>query len=404
MLGVFCFLKFSCFSVKPSTFVKANRFVFKMKRFPEELTRKINQRKEDNSFRNLTKRSSGVDFVSNDYLGFSKKESIQNSATEILSQNGFQNGSTGARLLSGNHPLHESVERELALFHKSEAALLYNSGYDANVGLFSAVLQKGATIFYDELIHASIRDGIRLSHAKAFKFKHNCLDDLQKKRNKVTGLVYIAVESVYSMDGDSAPLNELVNFSIENNCFLIVDEAHSNGIFGEKGGGMLQEMQLEDKVFARVHTFGKALGCHGAIVLGSNELKDYLVNFSRSFIYTTAASLHSVAIISAAYQELCISEERTALKKNILFFKEEILKNKLQHLFVESDSAIQCCLISGNKKVKNIAISIQNEGYQLKPILSPTVPKGKERLRFCLHSYNRKEEIAKVLQLLATFV
>ena len=285
-------------------------------------------------------------------------------------------------MLSGNHPLHELVETQLANFHKTEAALLFNSGYDANIGLFSAILQKGATIFYDELIHASIRDGIRLSHAKAFKFKHNSLEDLRKKRNKASGTVFIAVESVYSMDGDSAPLKELVNFSIKNNCFLIVDEAHSNGVFGENGSGMLQALNLQNEVFARVHTFGKALGCHGAVVLGSKELKEYLVNFSRSFIYTTAASLHSVALISAAYQELYISEESAALKKNILFFKEKIVENKLQHLFVESDSAIQCCLISGNKKVKDIAGALQKKGYQLKPILSPTVPKGKERLRF----------------------
>ncbi len=375
-----------------------------MNRFPEELKRKINQRKEDNSFRNLMQLSSGVDFVSNDYLGFSKKEVIQEKALELLGKNHFKNGSTGARLLSGNHPLHELVETQLANFHKTESALLFNSGYDANIGLFSAILQKGATIFYDELIHASIRDGIRLSHAKAFKFKHNSLEDLRKKRNKASGTVFIAVESVYSMDGDSAPLKELVDFSIENNCFLIVDEAHSNGVFGENGSGMLQDLHQEDKVFARVHTFGKALGCHGAVVLGSKELKEYLVNFSRSFMYTTAASLHSVALISAAYQELYISEESAALKKNILFFKEKIVENKLQHLFVESDSAIQCCLISGNKKVKDIAGALQKKGYQLKPILSPTVPKGKERLRFCLHSYNIKEEIAEVLRLLATFV
>lgn len=375
-----------------------------MNRFPEELKRKINQRKEDHSFRNLTKLSSGIDFVSNDYLGFSKKEGIQKKAVELLGKYHYKNGSTGARLLSGNHPLHELVETQLANFHKTEAALLFNSGYDANVGLFSAILQKGATVLYDELIHASIRDGIRLSPAKAFKFKHNSLEDLLKKRNKASGTVFIAVESVYSMDGDSAPLKELVNFSIENNCFLIVDEAHSNGVFGENGSGILQDLNLENKVFARVHTFGKALGCHGAAVLGSKELKEYLVNFSRAFIYTTASSLHSVAVISAAYQELYTSEDSAALKKNILFFKEEILKNELQHLFVESDSAIQCCLIPGNKKVKGIAAALQKKGYQLKPILSPTVPKGKERLRFCLHSYNIKEEIAEVLRLLATFV
>ena len=275
-----------------------------MKSFPKELKEALAKRRKEESFRVLKTGANLVDFSSNDYLGFAKKESTQKEALKTLEKTAFVNGSSGSRLVSGTHELHHTVEKFLADYHQSESALLYNSGYDANTGLFSAVLQKGATILYDELIHASIRDGIRLSNAKAYKFKHNSISDLEKKFTNCNGPVYIAIEAVYSMDGDVAPLKEMVHFSKENNCFLIVDEAHSNGVFGSKGKGLLQELNLEKEVFARVHTFGKALGCHGAVVLGASELRDYLINFSRPFIYTTAASLHAVATVSYTHLTL----------------------------------------------------------------------------------------------------
>ena len=179
-----------------------------------------------------------IDFSSNDYLGFSKSKSIQEATKRIISSEKFINGSSGSRLVSGSHTLHNSVERHLAGYHHAEAALLYNSGYDANLGLFSSILQKGDTILYDELIHASIRDGIRMSNASSYKFKHNSMDDLEKKFSKSSGTIYIAVESIYSMDGDTAPLKKLVSFSKKNKCYLIVDEAHSTGVFGEYGKGI----------------------------------------------------------------------------------------------------------------------------------------------------------------------
>jgi 8-amino-7-oxononanoate synthase len=190
-----------------------------------------------------------------------------------------------------------------------------------------------------------------------------------------------------------------------NNAYLVVDEAHALGVFGEQGEGLLQNLGLQDKVFARIVTFGKGLGCHGAAVLGSLNLISYLVNFARSFVYTTGLSPHSVATILQSYKQL--KKEKEALEKlksNIIFFNQEKIRLGLKPIFVYSKSAIQCAIIPGNEKVKNIASQIQQKDIDVRPILSPTVPEGQERLRFCLHSYNSEKEISEVLQLLSTFV
>ncbi|MGB2127906.1 MAG: aminotransferase class I/II-fold pyridoxal phosphate-dependent enzyme [Flavicella sp.] len=375
-----------------------------MKAFPEKLSKKLEDRNNNNALRSLQIIPKGIDFISNDYLGFSSKKTIHQRALHYLEDTNNTNGSTGSRLISGTHPIHEEVERELANFHNAEAALLYNSGYDANLGLFTAILEKGTTVIYDELIHASIRDGIRASNARSLKFKHNDLDDLQQKISKSEAPVFIAVEAVYSMDGDQAALKEICKISNNNNCYLIVDEAHSNGVFGPNGTGLLQALKLEDQAFARVHTFGKALGCHGAVVLGGKNLRDYLVNFSRPFIYTTAASLHSIAVVKSAYFELQTTAAIDELKKNIQYFRRSIQEKKLHELFIDSHSPIQCCLLSGNSNVKKVADALNTQKLLAKAVLAPTVPQGQERLRICLHSYNTFEEIDSLLTQLAIFV
>ncbi|MFZ4679504.1 MAG: aminotransferase class I/II-fold pyridoxal phosphate-dependent enzyme, partial [Flavobacterium sp.] len=316
------------------------------------------------------------------------------------------NGATGSRLLSGNHELYQETEQFIAEFHRAESALIFNSGYDANIGFFSAVPQRNDIILYDELCHASIRDGIQMSNAKAYKFQHNDLEELEKLITKFQPTtVYIVTESVFSMDGDSPNLEELTKVSEKYNAYLVIDEAHALGVFGEQGEGLLQSLGLQDKVFARIVTFGKGLGCHGAAVLGSHKLKSYLVNFARSFVYTTGLSPHSVATILQSYKQL--KKEKEALEKlksNIIFFNQEKMRLGLKPIFVYSKSAIQCAIIPGNEKVKNIASQIQQKDFDVRPILSPTVPEGQERLRFCLHSYNSEKEISEVLHLLSTFV
>lgn len=373
----------------------------------KKLQKKLEERIQNNSLRSLG--GVGVhslkDFSSNDYLGFSTSSRIYRRTSEILNQHKLQvNGATGSRLLSGNHRLYEIAEQQIAQFHHTESALIFNSGYDANVGFFSSVPQRGDLIFYDELCHASIRDGIKMSDAKAYKFTHNNLEDLKQRCNRTPSgaEVYIVTESIFSMDGDQPNLKKMATFCTENNYNLVIDEAHAFGVFGAKGEGLVQELRLEKEVFARLITFGKALGCHGAAILGCTALQEYLVNFSRNFIYTTGLPPHSVATILSGYEELLKTSERERLHRNISQLQNEITESGLQNRFIESNSAIHSCIIPGNERVKEVSEALKNEGFDVKPIVAPTVPKGQERLRICVHSFNTQDQIKKLITSIAS--
>jgi 8-amino-7-oxononanoate synthase len=358
------------------------------------LIESLEKRREQNTLRRLTNNSNLIDFCSNDYLGFALSQELkQNIQREFNSINNPKNGSGGSRLLAGNSEYAENLEKKIAAFHHASAGLIYNSGYDANVGLFSAVARKGHTVLYDELIHASVHDGLKLSPANKLSFKHNDIIDLEEKLKSLTGIIYIAVESVYSMDGESAALKEIADLCERYNANLIVDEAHATGITANDGKGKVQELGIENKVFARVHTFGKALGCHGAIVLGSELLREFLINYSRSFIYTTALPLKNLVAIYQSYEMLRKQPELVKqLQERIKYFKENIIKHP-QLVFLENNSPIQSVIIKGNEAVKKTAAQLQQAGFDVRPIVSPTVPEGSERLRICIHAFNTKEQI-----------
>lgn len=379
-----------------------------MKNFPKSLSAKLSQREQNASLRKLDLPNNLMDFTSNDYTGFAKNEILFQQTHELLlSRNIKTNGATGSRLLSGNHSLYIETEDFLANFHQVEAALIFNSGYDANSGFFSAVPQRNDIVLYDEYCHASIRDGIQMGIAKSYKFKHNDLNDLENLLKKFTSThnlqpttLYVVTESIFSMDGDSPDLVKLAALANRYDAYLVIDEAHAVGVYGHNGEGLIQALHLEEAVFARIVTFGKALGCHGAAILGSAALKSYLVNFARSFIYSTALSPHSVASILVAYQHLSnAKQERVQLKQNAVLFQQQNSSTSFYDF-----SPIQSILIPGNENAKKAALFLQQNGFDVKPILSPTVPEGQERLRFCIHSYNSQEEIATVLDLLSTFV
>jgi 8-amino-7-oxononanoate synthase len=364
--------------------------------FPADkfLQHSLNKRNEQNALRILLPDTDLVDFCSNDYLGFAGSEELKNNInTECTTLAKQTNGATGSRLLAGNSNYAENLEKKISVFHKAEAGLIYNSGYDANLGLFSALGRKGDTIIYDELVHASIHDGIRLSKANAFSFKHNDFTELELLLKQAQGNIYVGVESIYSMDGDYALLTEIAALCKKYNANLIVDEAHATGVTKNNGKGRVQELNLETEIFARVHTFSKALGCHGAIVLGSNLLRNFLINFSRSFIYTTALPIKSLVAINQAY--LLLQKNNDALNhlnELILLFKNNFAENNSIHL-LKSDSPIQGVIVSGNSEVKQLASKIKEQGFDVRAIVSPTVAKGTERLRICIHAFNTTEQI-----------
>lgn len=384
-----------------------------MQNLPINLVKSLEQRIENNSLRLLKSLEQKIDFSSNDYLGYAASEVIFKKTFQILANYPCKNGSTGSRLLTGNHELFKPAEDFVAHFHKAETALFFNSGYDANVGFFSSVPKKEDLVLYDELAHASIRDGIKISNAKAYKFRHNDPEDLRTKLKSFRklnsrGEIYVVTESVFSMDGDSPDLPALCEIAEEFHCFLIIDEAHGIGVHGKNGQGLVQELELQEKIFARIVTFGKALGLHGAAILGSKDLRDYLINFCRSFIYTTALPPHSIAGILSGYQYLSSSEgvtfEVSQLQEKIRYFNSEVEKKELSAYFLPSNSAIHCCIVPGNERVKKLSEKLFEKEFDVKPILSPTVPQGKERLRTCLHSYNTTAEIDGLLKEIANFM
>lgn len=365
-----------------------------MNRYQHELE----QRKKSGLLRNFKNTSTAIDLFSNDYLGFSRSEQLyQMVADEYQSLSRKRNGSTGSRLLSGNSSYAESVEQQVAAFHSTESALLFNSGYSANLGLLSALGKRDVTFISDELIHASMIDGIRLSHAERLRFKHNDLKDLEQQLSMAKGEKIVIVESIYSMDGDTAKLEAILDICNRYEAELIVDEAHSIGVVGKNGEGVCSSLGIQNEVLATVVTFGKAMGTHGAAVLGKKWLTEYLTNYSRSFIYSTAPSDHQLASIKCAYEFVPgASEARNQLNSNIACFNRK--KENVQELkWLNSGTSIQSLITPGNQAVIQAAEDLAAAGISILPIRSPTVPAGKERLRVSLHSYNTVPEIDLLL-------
>jgi len=385
---------------KKSGLLQAAFFIFDLLEAMEKINSlidsKLHERSVNSSLRSLSVNTGLIDFCSNDYLGFSQSDELKASIESHLKLYPDYNiGSTGSRLISGNDEFTQKLESEISFFHNSESALIFNSGYDANVGLFSSLPERGDTIILDEFIHASIIDGSRLSYANRYTFKHNNLESLEEKLKLAKGNIFIGIESIYSMDGDAAPLTEIVNLAEAYSASVVVDEAHAIGIFGNNGRGLVEQYNLTNKVLARIITFGKALGCHGAAILCANNLQTYLINFARSFIYTTAASFYTHLCVKMAYKHLVESDIALIHKKVNLFRKEA---EDIYVQFIDSNSPIQSLIIEGNVKAKFVAAALQKKGFNVRAILHPTVSLGKERLRICLHTFNTDNEIITLVK------
>ncbi|MCF8276734.1 MAG: 8-amino-7-oxononanoate synthase [Flavobacteriales bacterium] len=354
---------------------------------------KLAQRKEQGTFRSLKTVEGQVDFTSNDYLGFARSQELKRRISEAekqFSETGV--GSTGSRLLTGNSKLAEEVERQIADFHHAETALIFNSGYDANVGLYSSLGRIAKYIVYDELIHASVHDGMRLSRAELKPFEHNDAESLRSVLSELDGATMVAVESVYSMDGDLAPLEELADVCKEFDSALIVDEAHAVGLFGE-GRGRVSELGLEHEVYARLVTFSKALGCHGATVLCNDNLRQFLINHARSLIFSTFTSNHSLLAVKCVYDMLSVNDYSNLNISHLITLFNQSMKDVSSVQQIGGESPILGVIVPGNAEVRAVAAAMQNDGFDVRPIVSPTVPKGTERIRICLHEFNTEAEV-----------
>lgn len=367
------------------------------------LEQRLQKRRQNGNLRSLKHHVDLIDFTSFDYLGFARCPHMMQTMREKIEEQDAGTGSTGSRLLTGHNVYIDTLESEIAQFHGAESGLIYPTGYMANIGLLSAVAGPDDTIFYDIHVHASTRDGISLSKAKAFPFRHQDLNHLESRlsQSALKGRFFVCVESIYSMSGEQTPLREIAALCERYNALLIVDEAHATGIYGNLGQGLVSAQGLESTVFARTHTFGKALGVHGAIIIGSHKLREYLINFSRPFIYATAPPLSFYIAIKCAYERLKRSQsERQALQNLIAFFLVEGRKRDLPLSL--STSPIQPLAVPGNHRVKAVSEAIKEAGFDVRPIVSPTVKQGREILRLCLHSFNTTSDISKLLDTLQT--
>lgn len=371
------------------------------KNLPSHLLKALTERHQKGMLRKLAVRFPEIDFCSNDYLGFSKSGLLSEKLKDT-SLDSLHYGSGGSRLISGNTHFVEEAEKQIAMFHHAKSALIFNSGYTANLGILSSVPQKEDLILYDELVHASMHDGIRQGNATHYKFRHNDVDSLKDLLQRHHGNfknTFIVVESVYSMDGDLAPLLEITELVKKlENVFLIVDEAHAIGVFGNQGRGLCSALGIENKCFARIYTFGKAMGCHGAVIVGSELLTQFLVNFSRPFIYTTALPNTCVDAILHAYQLLIETNQKELLQDNISYFysKTSGIKN-----MIKSQSAIHSLVVGSNERADLLEAGLGKKNIHAKAVKSPTVKAGTERIRFCIHAFNTRQEIDLLLESLS---
>jgi 8-amino-7-oxononanoate synthase len=327
----------------------------------------------------------GIDFASNDYLALAQSTELREAARAALDR-GVPIGSGGSRLLRGNHPEHEALEAEAAAHFGSSSALFFSSGFAANATLFASLPQRGDLLLHDELIHASVHEGMRIGKASTIAARHN---DVQSYADRIadwragggTGRVWIAVESLYSMDGDRAPLAELSALADAHEAFLVVDEAHATGVFGPDGQGLAAPYEGRDNVIT-LHTLGKGLGCEGALVCASATIVDFLVNRGRGFIFSTAPSPLMAAVARAAVALGRSDEGRRARLRALIAATNAHFATRLA--VPETGSQIIPVILGGNARTMRVADRLQQAGFDVRGIRPPTVPEGAARLRVSL--------------------
>lgn len=326
----------------------------------------------------------GIDFASNDYLGLAGSSRLRDAVAAALAR-GVAVGSGGPRLLRGNDPEHEALEEEAARFFGAEAALFFTSGFAANAALFATLPQRGDLVVYDALVHASAHEGMRLGRAERVAFPHHDADAAEDAIRRWraaggTGTPWIAAESLYSMDGDRAPLAALAAVAARHDAMLLIDEAHATGVFGPDGRGLAHALDDLSNVIT-LRTCGKALGVEGALVCGPAVVRDFLVNRARGFIFSTAPSPLIAAAVREALRIVADEPWRRDRLQALVTTAADALG---PHGVAPTGSPILPLILGEDAAALRVAASVQAAGFDVRAIRPPTVPAGTARLRVCV--------------------
>jgi 8-amino-7-oxononanoate synthase len=334
----------------------------------------------------------GTDLVSNDYLGLAEHPAVREAMRDAL-QDGPA-GSGGSRLLRGHHQAFDRLEAGLAALSGTEAALFYGSGYLANLGVLPALAGPGDVVISDQRNHASLIDAVRLTKARRVVVPHADLVALEHAlREPRTGRAFVVTESLFSMDGDLAPLAEMAALADRYAGLLIVDEAHATGLYGERGSGRVEALGLRERILATIHPGGKALGCGGAWVAGSRVLRDHLVNHSRSFVYSTAPAPALAAGLLAAIEVLAREPvRRWEVERKAALLRAEL---RAQGVHVPGESAILPIVAGSNEAALRLQDGLQAKGFDVRAIRPPTVPAGTARLRVTVRYPTRDDDLRR---------
>jgi 8-amino-7-oxononanoate synthase len=356
--------------------------------FEERVRRQIREL-ENQGLRRSLQPPSGIDLSSNDYLGLAAHPLLKQRMAAAVLENGC--GSTGSRLLRGDRTDLAAVEQRFATFKKTEASLYFGSGYTANIGVLGTFIERHDVVFTDAHNHASIVDGIRLSRAKRLKFRHCDVDDVARKLRALPQTCpqgaqrFLVTESLFSMDGDFAPLADYAQLCHETGTVLIVDEAHAVGVYGETGSGWIEQTNCGSEVFLSVDTAGKAMGVSGAFVSGPAWAIDYLIQRARSFMFTTAPPPALAAALDASLDVIAKEPERRLRVQRLAKSLREMLTG--QGLDIgRSTSHIIPVLLGENERAKSVATELQHEGFDVRAIRPPAVPAGTARLRISVNA------------------
>ncbi len=345
----------------------------------------------------------GIDFTSNDYLGLTQSQALRERIIEKLAE-GMPLGAGGSRLLRGNHHWHEEAEQAFAEFEGVEHALFFSSGYHANMAVLTALPTRHDVILYDTMVHASIKEGIRASLAAKKSFEHNSLSSLRemaRAARKEGSDIYVVVESLYSMDGDEVPLQELAALCDELDLALIVDEAHATGLFGKDGRGLIDDYGVRDNVLVSTHPCGKAIAAAGSFVCASEVIISYLINKARTMIFTTALPpIVAATIIEVLKGFKEDAQLREQLLTNAAFFRQRLQRSLQQWRVSDGRSPIVPLIVGEDPVACAVSDALLERGFDIRPIRPPTVAEGTARFRITINALHTREQLEELCEAL----